>query len=397
MPDQPDDTLPAAPGRERAVLVDRLRGLVIVLMVLDHTRDYFHWQALAFDPTDLTKTTPLLFATRWVTHLCAPTFVFLSGASIRLQQAAGKTGGRLGRFLLARGAWLILLEVTLVSFGFDFAVGFVFLQVIAAIGAGMMAMALVVRLPRWVALALGAVIVAGAWRLARVDPGLGGVAGGLWKLGFVPGLNPFAKGLAVYPLVPWFGVMCLGYAAGDLFRLEARARTRALLAVAGTALVAFALLRVPNLWGDFRPWAPQATPALTVASFLNVSKYPPTLQFVLLTLGVSLPLGLLLERAREHAVARALGTYGETPLFTYLLHIYLVHGAALLLGVARGVPASAFLDFLADPSRLVAAHWGVTLPWVYVAWLAIVAALLPLSRRYAVLKRSKRRWWTSYL
>jgi uncharacterized membrane protein len=382
-------------GAPRLDAIDLLRGLVIVLMVLDHTRDFFHVQALAFDPTDLTRSDPALFLTRWVTHLCAPTFVFLAGASVWLQRA-NKSPAALSRFLLTRGLWLIALELTVVSFGFNFAAPFVFLQVIWAIGVGMVALALLVWAPPAAVLALGCIIVAGHQLLAPIDaPALGGAAP-LWRVAMEPGLAGFAPGLAVYPAVPWFGVLCLGYGLGSVFAKPPAARRRLTLLLGLGALALFALLRALNGYGDPRPWDGQDDGLLTALSFLNVSKYPPSLLYVLVTLGASMLLMLALERLRGPLAALLLA-FGRTPLFTYLLHVYLLHGLAMATGAAMGVEPSAFSGFLADPSRLIAAGWGVGLPVVYVIWFAVCLALYPASRWYAGVKRRRRDWWLGYL
>lgn len=393
----PSRTVGQAGSDHRSALVDILRGLVIVLMVLDHTRDYFHVQALAFDPTDLSRTNPGLFATRWVTHLCAPTFVFLSGVSIRLQRINGTSGPSLSRYLVTRGLWLLFLEATVVSFGFNMAAPYLFLQVIWAIGVGMIAMAALVRLPPLVSVVAGVAIVGTAYLGVTVDPASLGVWGPVWTLLFIPGLNPVAPGIAVYPALPWFGIMCLGYGVGAVF-LEPRAvQTRRLLLGAGAAIAAFVALRSFNIYGDLRPWSVQADPVMTVLSFLNVLKYPPTLQFGLLTLGVSIPIGVLLSRMESAAPVRALAVFGRTALFTYILHIYLVHGSAIVIGWAMGVPPSAFLNFLGDPSRLQAAGWGVSLIAILGLWAVFVGVLYPLASRYDRFKRGNRVWWTRYL
>lgn len=363
--------------------IDMLRGLVIVLMILDHTRDFFHAAALVASPTDPDTTTPILFATRWVTHLCAPTFVFLAGVSAYLQHARGKL---LGRFLLQRGVWLIVLEVTLVSLGFNFWFPFVFFQVIWAIGFSMVVLAALHRLPLYAIASIAVAIVAGhdlctplpfdAW---------------WWKLLMTRGELSDTLYVA-YAGIPWLGVMLLGYATGPVFLREDAARR---LGVAGAcALMAFCILRFTNVYGDPKPWTLRATGVRTVMSFFELSKYPPSLLYVLATLGTALLLYALLDRFRGPLFLLA---FGRTPLFTYLLHIYLVHGSALLAGVLTGVSASAFFNILNDPDRAVAQHWGVTLPWVYVAWILLTAALYPLSRWFASVKATRRDWWLSYL
>lgn len=389
-------------GRPRIDVVDLLRGLVIALMVLDHVRDFFHDQAFQFSPTDPERTTLALFATRWITHLCAPTFVFLAGVSAFLQSANGKPPAALAAFLATRGAWLLLLELTLVGFGFNFA-PIVFLQVIYAIGGGMLLLAVLVfaRLPaRWVGL-LGVLIVGGHGLLAPIEPGHLGPLGPAWFLLFEFGPIPRVPGFLAYPIIPWFGVMCLGYGLGALFLLPATRRNRRFLLLGGGALALFVLLRALNfeggsVYGDPAPWRSFPSLAHSAMSFLNVSKYPPSTLYVLATLGCAWLLAPLLERLRG-AVAGVLLAFGRTPLFTYVLHIYLVHTAALVIGIGSGVPGSYFMNFIADPSRVAQAEWGYPLAGVYAAWLLALALLFPAARWFADLKRRRRDRWLSYV
>ncbi len=396
----PDDPLvePALTrrGGQRLDMIDALRGLVIALMVLDHVRDFFHVQALAFDPTNLDRTTAALFATRWITHLCAPTFVFLAGVAVFLQGAGGRSRPDLSRFLLTRGAWLLLLELTVIAFGFNFAWPFLFLQVIWAIGIGMVALAALVWLPRVAVLALGALIVAGHGLLAPVDAADLGALGPLWTLAMEPGVVPGVTGFVAYPALPWVGMLFLGYGLGPVFLLDPSRRRRVVAALGVGALAAFALLRGFSAFGDPRAWDTGADGLKSLLSFVNVSKYPPSLLFVLVMLGTALLVMLLLERLRGLA-QRVLLAFGRTPLFTYLLHIYLVHGLALAVGAASGTPASAFVNFLGDPGRLIATGWGVGLLAVYAIWALILAALYPAARWFAGVKRRRRDWWLGYV
>lgn len=381
-------------GAPRLELIDRLRGLMIALMVLDHTREFLQAQALVFDPTDPARTTLALYVTRWVTHLCAPTFVFLAGASVRLQREAGRSPAALARYLLTRGFWLILLEVTVIGFGFNFAEPFLFLQVIWAIGVGFILLAGLAWVRPVVVLAVGGALVAGHALLPGAP--VGGL-GDLWRAAILPGAVPFGlPGLVAYPVLPWFGILCVGYGAGGVFLLAPHRRRRVLLLASAAALAVFACLRVLNGYGDPRPWSAQQDGLRTALSFLNLSKYPPSLDYVLATLGVSLALAVPLARLPSRLVAPLL-SFGRTPLLTYLLHIYLTHTLTLAVGLAQGLPAHLFWNYLGDPSGLKSAHWGVGLGWVYAAWLAIMAMLYPLSRWYAALKSRRRDWWLAYL
>ena len=379
-------------GALRLDAIDLLRGLVIVLMVLDHVRDYLHAPAFLFSPTDLTQTNPLLFMTRWVTHLCAPTFVFLSGVSIFMQRSNGKAPSELSRFLLTRGLWLILLEFTIVGFGFNMGPPFAFMQVIWAIGASMVLMAAVVRFPAMAVLALGALIVTFhplvAAAIKPAEPGA------LWFATMQPGPPLFMRGFVPYPMIPWFGIMCLGYGLGSIFRLPAEQRRRSVLALALSFLAAFVMLRAINGYGDPAPWSVQSSGVMTLLSFINVSKYPPSLMYVLVTLGTSMLLFLALEKLTG-PLHRLLLAFGRTPLFTYILHIYMAHGVAILIGALAGIPPSYYFDFLMNFAG--GGGQGFDLPLVYGVWLAIVLMLYPLAAWFARVKRERRDWWLSYL
>lgn len=390
------ESAPTRSGASRIGSIDLLRGLVIILMVLDHVRDYVHAQAFAFDPTDLAQTTPALFATRWITHLCAPTFVFLAGVSIFLQRANGKDPGKLTRFLLTRGLWLIVLELTVIAFGFNWKLPFVFLQVIWAIGAGMLLMAAVAHLPRAVVLALGALIVIGHPLLAGIDAADLGAWSLLWRLGMEPGpVDAVRGGLLLYPVIPWFGVMCLGYGLGFLFAQEPRRRRRNVLFLGLGAIAAFIVLRAATGFGDPSPWQAQHGDAATTAlAFINVTKYPPSLLYVLATLGVAMLLLLVIERLAVPA-QRVVLTFGRTPLFTYVLHIYVVHALGLAMGVLAGLPPTHYVDFIGDSGRNASAGFGLFA--VYAAWLASLLVLYPVCAWFAAVKRRRRDWWLSYL
>lgn len=382
-------------GRPRLAAVDMLRGLVIVLMVLDHVRDFFHLDAQRFDPTNPLQSTPILFATRWVTHLCATSFVFLAGASILFQKESGKSSAELRRFLLARGVWLILLEVTVVSFGFHFAEPMIFLQVIWAIGAGLLCMALLIELSPLPVFVLGCGILAlSPWMIAATA-GAQGVAGVVRTLLLSPGVVPGIPNFVAYPVLPWLSVMCIGYGVAPILSLPSEQRTRKVLIVAGILLALFVALRSFNLYGDPAPWRGYPEFSRTVMSFLALSKYPPSPDFVLATLGVSLLIFLALARLRGVA-ARPLLTFGRTPLFTYLLHVYIAHGLMLVIALATGFPASVATAYVLGnmPGRL---GWGFSLPVVYGVWLLVLALLYPLSRWFERLRDRRSEWWLRYL
>jgi uncharacterized membrane protein len=383
---------PAPAGPRRLDHVDLLRGLVMVLMVLDHVRDYF--TAVRFDPTDLTHTTVALFATRWITHYCAPVFVFLAGASAWMA-GTRRTRGELARFLLSRGLWLIVVELTVVSFGWYFTTRWSYgarAQVIWAIGASMVVLAGLIRLPRSTVAAIGLVLVAGHNLLDGATPEAFGAFGPLWHALHVPGPLGILPVYVTYPVLSWIGVMALGYAAGPaVFSRQAGAPRR--LAWAGALMVlGFVALRTLNGYGDPSPRLEHGSPALLAMSFVNVTKYPPSLLFVLMTLGPAMIVLAFLHRAKG-PVAEVFITFGRVPFLFYVAHLYLVHSLAVLAGMAQGFPASSIRTVY----RLLPAGYGFGLPVVYAVWLGVVVALYPLCRRYAALKAGSRAWWLSYL
>ena len=400
-----DQGLSAPPRQPRLTSIDVLRGFVMVIMALDHTRDLF--SNAAFDPTDLIQTTPLLFLTRWITHFCAPVFVLLAGTSAFLSLSGGKSPAQLSRFLLTRGLWLMLLEVAVVtplgwSFNFDY--GFTRLQVIWVIGAAMVILAALVPLvPRRAIGALGLVIVLGhnvfdgphaAW--------LGGFAGTWTLLHNLTPLHPFPHKtvLSIYPIVPWFGVLALGYGCvGEMIQTDPPRRQRRLLIV-GLAMVAlFIVVRASNLYGDPKPWAVQPNAIRTLLSFINCTKYPPSLLYLLMTLG---PAAIVLAFADRlpRLISGVLATYGRVPLFYYLLHLPILHGLAVLFSYVRyGQAPWLFHDMMAQKG---AAHpippgYGYDLWVVYLVWITVVAALYPACRWYAGVKRRNKNPLLSYL
>ncbi len=383
---------------DRIALIDILRGLVIVIMALDHTREFTHASGWAFNPLSPTDSTPLLFATRWITHLCAPTFVFLAGVSIRLQAINGRTGVTLARRIASRGLWLIVLELTLVGFFWSFSIPFLqFWQVIWAIGWSMILLAGLIFLRPIVSLIVGALIVIASTFFLAVPPDAFGSLGGILFRGvaFLPSFETMAIFVA-YPIVPWFGVMAVGYGAGHIF-LSPRRST--LLARIGLAmLAAFLILRLPNLPGDLRPWAPQSGPFWTVASFFDVTKNPPSLDFVLVTLGLMLALAPLIERLPRR-VTGLFRTYGSVPLIAYVAHVGLMHLYAIIARAIAGGPLAPMTDtmraFMLEQERF--GTFSLPLGWVYVVWLAVVATLYPLCRWWAGVKRHRRDWWMAYL
>src|SRR5688572_4060621 len=269
--------------------IDMWRGLVIVLMALDHARGYFHAGTFPFNPLDPERTHAALYATRWITHLCAPSFVFLAGVSVYLQAAKGKSTSQLSGFLLTRGLWLIAIETTVVSFGWAFALPYhLLLQVIWAIGWSMMALSLLIWLPRMAVLAAGIAIIAGHNLLDPLTADQLGPFSPAWTILHDRGPLFFGGdqiGYVLYPILPWVGIMAFGYGLGALFLQPAQQRDRLLLALGGAMVAVFLVLRTFNLYGDPDPWTLRGDPGRSIMAFLDVHKYPPSLMYVLATLG----------------------------------------------------------------------------------------------------------------
>lgn len=381
---------------KRVSTIDFTRGLVMVVMALDHVRDLFHTPALDQDPTNLQTTTAALFLTRWVTHLCAPTFVFLSGTSAFLSTQSSGDVAASRRFLATRGLWLLLLEFTVVNLGLWFNLRFaiVVLQVIGAIGAGMLVLAAVMPLkPRAIG-AIALLIVFGHNLLQGVSVGANAALNVGWSVLFRPAVFPVSPGFTfavLYPLVPWLGMLLAGYACGPFFTQPLRKRRRLLFGLGLATLAGFALLRFANGYGDPAPWSAQKNGLFTFLSFLNCTKYPPSLLYALMTLGVSF-LILALADGRENAFTRVVSVYGKVPLFYYLIHWYLIHALAVGLAFAQGF-RWAELPFGAFEFGRPHAGYGFALPGVYLVWLGVVAALYPLCRWYGRYKAAHREVW----
>lgn len=411
------------PARSRRIdSIDLLRGIVMVVMMLDHTRDFVHYSTPRFDPTDLTQTNTALFLTRWITHYCAPVFVFLAGTSIYLQFARGKSKGELSRFLLTRGLWLIVLEFTVVRLGatFNFDYRFLgFLQVIWVIGASMMLMAILIQMPVTVVGIFGVALIALHNLLDPITvatwngPGspVPSFGAKLWMIlhqpfTVFPVLGwPSPVVLIVYPIIPWVGVMAAGYWFGRVYKMEALKRRRFLLILGSVLTLLFIVLRAINRYGDPSSWAPQKNFLFTVLSFINTTKYPPSLLFLLMTLGPAFLALVVFESVRNQSNERpgllqrlrnALVTFGRVPLFFYLLQWPTAHLFSLLLHMAFGKPTS-WLFGLPTPGTRLPENLGFDLWVVYLSWIAGVLLLYPLCKWFARVKQRRRDWWLSYL
>jgi uncharacterized membrane protein len=391
----------------RLVSVDVLRGLVMVIMAIDHTRDFI--TNVPFQPEDLTHTYGWLFFTRVITHYCAPTFSFLAGTGAFLAMTRGKSVQQLSWFFLTRGLWLVLLEITIVDFAWTF-VPWAAAGVIWILGWSMVCMALLVRMPvKWIAV-FGVGMVATHNLLDGISPAAFGKFYWLWMLLHSPGaiqVTPNFSFLALYVLIPWVGVMAAGYAFGAVLQRPDRRKWTLILGLSMTAL--FFILRGFNLYGNGLagfasgprsggPWSIQPTTTLTIISFFNTLKYPPSLDYLLMTLGPALTLlGLFEGMKAERGLGRILLVYGRVPLFYYVLHLYLVHFATIAVAYASHQPA-AWLWHGAIFLSQAPPGYGHGLPVIYAVWISVVAALYFPCRWFMEFKQDHRDWnWLSYL
>jgi uncharacterized membrane protein len=388
-------------GRSRIESVDVLRGAIMILMALDHTRDYFG--VAGVNPTDPATTTVALFFTRWITHFCAPVFFLLTGTGAFLALRR-RSIPELSRFLLTRGLWLIFVEIVLLRcLGWQFNVDYrvTMLTVLWALGWAMIVLAALVHLSPRVVAALGAVMIVTHNLLDHVQASSFGSLAPLWSMLHAPGVV-YSDGrhlvFAAYALIPWIGVTAVGYGLGQIYRWDAERRRTALLRLGTAFTVAFLMLRAVNLYGDPLPWSSQRSPLFTILSFLNTNKYPPSLLYLLMTLGPA----LLVLRAVDGGVPRLLRpalVIGKVPMFYYVLHVPLIHIIAVIACLVRygdshwmfESPTIGQFPITQPPG------WPAPLPVVYLIWAGVVVSLYPLCRWFAGVKARRTDWWLSYL
>jgi uncharacterized membrane protein len=380
-------------ARPRLDGIDFLRGLVMAIMVLDHARDFFGGSSM--NPRDVHDAG--LFVTRWVTHFCAPIFIFLAGVSAFLYGNRGRTKAEVARFLLTRGLWLMVIEITVIrlAWTFNFSYDFVFMQVIWAIGCAMVALAALIYLPRWAIATFALTMIFGHNLLDGVQPD--GSWRWLWVMAHAPGTlrpTPGMEIMAIYPLIPWVAVMTAGYALAPVFVQPEEERRRTLLRIGCAVTVGFVVLRATNLYGDPSPWSVQDGFLPTLLSFINCEKYPPSLLYLAMTIGPGLIL-LGMFKDASSGLARVVVAIGRVPFLFYVAHIALLH--AMAIAVAHVTVGDIGWLFRHMPAFNKPEDYGLTLPAVYALWIVALALLYPMCRWFGALKQRRKDWWLSYL
>jgi len=382
--------------RSRIFSIDIVRGLAIIFMTLDHTRDFF--TSALYKPTDLSMAGPLIFLSRWITNFCAPAFVFLAGVGAFLFGSRGRTKKELSFFLFTRGLWIIFLEVTLVQWGwaFNFSYHSIVCQVMWAIGASMVCLSVLIFLPRRLLMVLSIVMIAGHNLFDKVTVESWSSLGWLWRVLHVPGrINLIHENhvFVLYPLIPWIGVMALGYTIGPLFLKERRERVKQLLWLGLGCAAASVLIRAFNVYGDPVPWSTGKDTLYTALSFINFAKYPPSLLFLLSTLGGMFLLLALFDRESPGPVSRVLLIFGRVPMFFYLLHVPAIHLVAVVIAYIKYGYATWLFEYnveFMDVAKMAdaPAGYGYGLATVYLVWISVLVIVFPLCRWYAIVKKS---------
>jgi uncharacterized membrane protein len=388
------------PANGRLTSLDALRGAVMIIMALDHVRDFFHSGAMVQSPTNMATTTPALFLTRWITHFCAPVFLFAAGTSACLWVVRGRrTKDELSKFLLIRGLWLIALEVLVIRFALYFSWSPkypVLLITLWALGASMMALAALIHLPVRLLTGLSAAVILLHNFTDRVQASSFGSLGWIWNVLHQPGAIRVAGMVVVvgYPLLPLVATMAAGYCAGHLFQENAQSRQRTLFWLGGAIL-----LRGINVYGDPFQWRVQKSALMTVLSYLNCTKQPASADFLLMTLGPALILLAIFDRVGI-SESNPLLIYGRVPLFYFVVHFFLIH---LILVVATWFRYG-FAPFLLvpppsvqGPRELFPVGFGYDLWVAYVVWVFVILTMYPSCRWFSKIKARRRDWWFSYL
>ena len=387
-------------NNNRISSIDTLRGIVMVLMVLDHVRMYFHKDAFMFNPADLSQSKVILFWTRFITHFCAPIFVFLAGTSAFFVSQR-KRKKETSFWLLKRGIWLVLAEITIIKLAWTFQLDYntIVLQVIWVLGIGMMLLAAFIHFPKRIMIITSLLVVFGHNILDSfpIFDTTNYMYVFLHKLAIL-NINDMTV-FAAYPLIPWVFLMPLGYYLGELYhkKYSKKHRKEILLYIGAICIALFLLLRGFTNYGDPNLWSEQSTLGLTVASFFNASKYPPSLLYLLITIGPSL-LFLGLFENWNNKLSNKLEIIGRVPMFFYILHLYVIHLLALIAALVTGFDSSSMIIDLWVTMQKSLKGYGFNLLATYIIWLFVTISLYPLCEKYNEYKTNNRtKWWLSYL
>lgn len=390
------------PAIQRITSIDALRGLVMIIMALDHTREFFHIDAMSFQPEDLTRTNAVLFFTRWVTFFCAPVFMFTAGAAAFFKLNRTQDKKQLSHFLWTRGLWLILLELTILRFAIFFSLtsSMVLLTILYALGGSMILLALLIHLPIRILSIVSIGIILLHNLFTPISAAQFGPFNWVWNLLYQPGV--FLAGpvpfFVAYPVIPWAAVMAAGFCFGRVYLLPSKERCRILSFVGWSCIAAFFVLRGINLYGDPVPWSTQI-PGAAILSFFNCTKYPPSLDFILMTMGPAFLLLSWIDRI-QFQKNNPLLIFGRTPLFYFLIHFFLIHALTIPFALVRYGSISFLrhpLPSLGGPSSTYPPDFGYSLWLVYAVWIAVVVALYPMCRWYSRIKESNRYRYLRYL
>ena len=391
--------------KSRIESIDLLRGIVMIIMAIDHIRDYFHYESFFFSPTDISQTTPAIFFTRWITHLCAPTFIFLAGVSVFfIKQQKGQKETTI--FLLTRGFWLIVLQFTVIRFAWSFDPLFHYNAhaIISDIGLCMMLLAALIYLPWNAILIISLTMIAGHNLLDSVSFTSGSITSVIWSLLHVNTNYNFGNGYSFeifYPIIPWVGVMALGYCVGRLFGEEYSTdyRKKNLLRAGVVSLILLLMLRFVNVYGDPVPWSTQAEWWKTLLSFFNFQKYPPSLFYAGVMLSISFILLSIME-GKNLDRWKPVIIFGKVALFYYVMHILVIHIFAMITVVLSGLSwqTMIFTGPIKDGSLLLKGKFGFSIGYVYLVWMVVILFLYPLCIYWNDFKaRNKSKWWVSYV
>ncbi|MGE8341367.1 MAG: DUF1624 domain-containing protein [Flavobacterium sp.] len=385
---------------KRQPSIDIVRGIVMIIMALDHVRDLMHVDSITQSPTDLTTTSPLLFFTRFITHLCAPTFVFLAGTSVYLSLQNKNNVSETRKFLLRRGIWLVVLEFTIVNFGLFFDIGFhsLLFEVIATIGFGFIILSALLKIRSQTLGIIGLLILF----FHNLTPLIPFAENSILKTALAPLFSPIVfpfSGRAFimgYPPIPWLGIMLVGFATGKFFEWTEEKRKQLFTKIGLTALVLFIIIRFVNIYGDPALWATQKNVVFTFLSFINVTKYPPSLLFCLATLGIMF---LLLAFAEQftNRIKKVSLVYGKVPLFYFVVHFYVIHFLTLLMLFAQGFSFSQFEFATGTFGRPKGIESGLSLWLIYLIWIFVVALLYKPCQWFGKYKSEHTYWWLQYI